>query len=453
MKKIIIETGLTSIKALHGLGRLLMKLFRIIAGFFRLLFGGFFYQLLVKIYYGIFRLKKNELANKTWRELINNQLVYWFIFILTTGFIFANITNQDKVGVMQTRIAKTLMAKLIPAEFGALPDEELIEETATPSILTASKEKYLDTSCTLDKQTGLIPEENIDQNNFLSFNDGNDVIFKPLITGTSSGANENVPSQRTKIIYYTVQNGDTASSIASRFGLTVNTILWANNLTAYSLIRPGDTLTILPYSGILYTVKSGDTVSKLASKYGVDADKISSCNDVATGLKVGQKIVIPGARKIIEPKAVAVRSSANNSYTGLETIRNLIQAPAVRVSGSQMIWPTVGHTITQYFSWRHNGLDIANRVGTPIYAAGDGIVEIAAYGWNGGYGNTIVINHGGGKKTRYGHASKLFVKVGDEVTKGENIAAMGSTGHSTGPHLHFEILVNGARYNPLNYVR
>ena len=116
-----------------------------------------------------------------------------------------------------------------------------------------------------------------------------------------------------------------------------------------------------------------------------------------------------------------------------------------------MAWPTVGARITQYFSWRHVGVDIANKTGTPLYAADAGVVEFA--GWATGYGNSIVINHGGGKKTRYGHASKLFVKVGDEVEKGENIAAMGSTGWSTGPHLHFEVMINGAKYNPLNYIR
>ena len=444
---------MASIKALRSLGRLLVKIFRINAGFFRLLFGGFFYNILVKIYYGIFRLKKNELTGKATRELVNNRLVYFFIFLLTAGFTIANLINIDKPGSMEMAISKTIMANLVPSEFGVMPDEELIEETATPkSILTAGKEKYLDTSCTLDKSSGLIPDEETDQNNFLTFNDNNDLIFKPLITGTTQQTPDNAPTQqRTKIIYYTVQNGDTVSSIAHQFGLTVNTILWANNLTTYGLIRPGDTLTILPYSGILYTVKTGDTVSKIATKYGIDVDKVLSCNDLAAGLKVGQKIVVPGARKIIEQTAVAVRS--NNNYTGLSVIQDLIKAPTVKVSGSNMIWPTAGHRITQYFSWRHTGVDIANKIGTPIYAADDGVVEIARGGYNGGYGNTIVINHGGGKKTRYGHASKLFVKVGDEVSRGENIAAMGSTGHSTGPHLHFEVLVNGIRYNPLNYVR
>jgi len=200
----------------------------------------------------------------------------------------------------------------------------------------------------------------------------------------------------------------------------------------------------------MYTVKSGDTLSRIASIYSIEIDKINSANDLAGGLKAGQKIILPGATRISQPQAAAKPST---SYTGISAIRDFIQAPAAKVTGSKMAWPTEGSRITQYFSWRHTGVDIANKIGTPLYAADDGVVEISAGGYNGGYGNTIVINHGGGIKTRYGHASKLFVKVGDTVSKGDNIAAMGSTGRSTGSHIHFEVLVNGVRKNPLNYIR
>jgi murein DD-endopeptidase MepM/ murein hydrolase activator NlpD len=423
---------------------------RITSGFFRLFFKGIFYKILVKIYYSVFRLKKSELTNKTIRELIQNQLAYLFILALTVGFVGFNVVSPDKPGALETQISKTVMAQLIPAEFDSMPNEQLIEEIQTPAgISPAAPEKYSDTSCVLDKATNILIEEETEQGNLLSFNDSGDVVFKPRITATTAGDAGVALAQRTTITYYTVQNGDVVSTIARRFGLTVNTILWANNLTAYSLIRPGDKLTILPYSGVLYTVKSGDTVSKIASKYGVDGDKILSCNDLVAGLKAGQTIVIPGAKKIATQTSVA--RTTNNS--GLSIINNLIKTPAAKISGNKMAWPTIGSRITQYFSWRHTGVDIANKIGTPIYAADDGVVEIARGGYNGGYGNTIVINHGGGIKTRYGHASKLFVKAGDEVEKGENIAAMGSTGRSTGPHLHFEVLINGTRYNPLNYIR
>lgn len=445
-----VEAGLLAIKALRLTGRLLPKFIRIIAGFFRLLLGDIVYRILAKIYYGIFRLKKGGLASKVLKDTIKRQLSYFLIFILFILFIGSNLISQAKASVWETKVSQTVMANLVPSEFNDLINEELIEDTASPkSILTAGEEKYLNNACVLEKQTGSLADgDDLEQNNQLTFNDGGDLVFKPQIVTTGGDSNISTP-QRTEIIYYTVQNGDTVSAIANKFGITVNTILWANNLTAFSLIRLGDKLTILPYSGILYTVKSGDTVTKIAKQYGVEANKILSCNNLEAGLKIGQKIIVPGAKKI----TASTSSRSQNNYTGLSVIRDLIKAPTVKAGGGKMAWPTSGHRVTQYFSWRHTGLDIGNKVGTPIYAADSGVVIIAQGGWNGGYGNTIVIDHGGGKKTRYGHMSKLFVKVGDTVEKGENIAAMGSTGRSTGSHLHFEVLINGAKYNPLNYIK
>ncbi len=382
-------------------------------------------------------------------EVSKNHLVYFFIFSLTVLFVFTNLVDQSRAGSLETKISKTVMADLIPADLGSRQDEELIEETAIPAnILAADQKKYAGDAYSLDKQDSLIALEDADDN-LSSFNDEGDTILKPLFTGASSPGSEGYIPQRSEIIYYAVQNGDTVSTIARRFGLTVNTILWANNLSAFSLIRPGDSLTILPASGIMYTVKPGDTASKIAAKYGIEADKIISSNNVSSGLKAGQKLILPGARKIVEQAAV----SRPATQSGLSVISNLIKTPAVKAGTGKMAWPTVGYRITQYFSWRHNGIDIGNKIGTPIYAADDGVVEISQGGYNGGYGNTIVINHGNGIKTRYGHASKLFVKVGDVVEKGENIAAMGSTGRSTGSHLHFEVLVNKVRTNPLNYIK
>lgn len=352
---------------------------------------------------------------------------------------------------METKIPKTVMSNLVKNEFSTTQDEELIEETLTPNdILTAGKDKYVDNSCALQKQPNLDTTEEYIDLNMLSFNESSDLVFKPQLFTEGAGSNGESGAIRKEIIYYTVQNGDTISTIARRFGLTVNTILWANNLSSFSLIRPGDRLSILPYSGVLYTVKKGDTLAKIAQIYDVELEKILSCNTLGNSLSIGQKIVVPGAKKISE--SVAVRKPSN-SYTGISVIKDLIKNPGVKTTGNKMAWPTVGARITQYFSWRHNGLDIGNKVGTPIYAADSGTVILSQGGYNGGYGNTIVIDHGGGKKTRYGHLSKLFVKVGDEVAKGENIGAMGSTGRSTGSHLHFEVLINGARYNPLNYIR
>jgi murein DD-endopeptidase MepM/ murein hydrolase activator NlpD len=425
--------------------------FRLIAGFFRLFFKLFFYKILVKIYFQVFRFKKNNLKEKTSSQLIRSNSVFIIITVLGIFFIISNTNSKGKTNTMDSLIPKTIMANLVKNEFSSLESEELIEESYTPSSLKAAgKEKYLDSFSTIEKQAGLVNITEDEQYNSLVIVNEDGLAIKPRIIG-SNLANDGIIPQRNEIIYYTVQKGDVVSNIARKFDITVNTILWSNNLTAFSLIRPGDTLTILPYSGVVHTVKSGDTISKIANLYDVEAEKILSSNNVGGSLKIGDKIIVPGGRKIAT--AVATTRRTNNGSTGLSIIRDLVKSPNENSSptGAKMAWPTVGHRITQYYSWRHTGLDVANKVGTPLYAVESGTVEFA--GWSNGYGYNVVINHGGGKKTRYAHASKLFVKVGDEVSRGENIAAMGSTGWSTGPHIHFEVMINGKKYNPLNYIK
>jgi murein DD-endopeptidase MepM/ murein hydrolase activator NlpD len=277
--------------------------------------------------------------------------------------------------------------------------------------------------------------------------------FGPVSGNDSQTINtEQPPQNRSEIIYYTVANGDTISSIAKKFGISVNTVLWSNNLTAFSLIRAGNKLSILPVSGVTYTVKSGDTVGKIARNFGVEEGKIFQYNSIrsANSLVIGQTVIIPGGKQITASSNIArtVSNTKNNAAAVIEKLVNPKKAPA---SGAKMAWPTEGHRISQYYSWRHTGLDIANKVGTPLYAAEAGKVEFS--GWSNGYGNNVVINHGGGKKTRYAHASKLFVKVGESVERGEQIANMGSTGWSTGSHIHFEVIINGTKYNPLSYIK
>jgi murein DD-endopeptidase MepM/ murein hydrolase activator NlpD len=212
-------------------------------------------------------------------------------------------------------------------------------------------------------------------------------------------------------------------------------------------------LDILPVSGTTYKVKSGDTVGQIAKKFDVEEGKIFQYNNIrsANGLTIGQTIIIPGGSKIKEASAIVRSPSSPSKSNAVAVIEKLVNPKKAPASSASMAWPTEGHRITQYFSWRHTGLDIANKIGTPLYAAGSGTVEFS--GWSNGYGNNVVINHGNGKKTRYAHASKLFVKVGDSVERGEQIAAMGSTGWSTGSHIHFEVIINGTKYNPLSYIK
>ncbi len=245
---------------------------------------------------------------------------------------------------------------------------------------------------------------------------------------------------RYKIIKFNIQPGDTLGGLAQKFQISQTTILIENKLTARSVLRPGDVLIILPVSGISHKVKKGDTIKKLATLYRVEPQKILDFNRLTDeNLLVGEILIIPEGKLPATPATSPTQSST-------------ARPPALRVNQTGLLWPTTSRRITQYFSWRHVGIDIAAPLGTPIYATESGIVETA--GWNrGGYGYQIIINHGNNLKSRYAHNSKLFVVVGQRVEKGEVISLMGSTGRSTGPHLHFEIMVGGTRVNPFLYVK
>lgn len=252
---------------------------------------------------------------------------------------------------------------------------------------------------------------------------------------------------RTKTEMYAVEAGDTLSTIAHRFGVNVGTILWANNRSEGQYVRPGDILKIPPVSGVLVAVKKGDTLLALAKKYGSDANDIMRVNRLVPdeSLPLGLEIILPGGRP---------------PYAAPVAIREPVPTGGPRPPGAdltrtplaKLLWPTSGRVITQYYGWRHTGLDIDGDYSSPIYAAHDG--EVITAGWNkGGYGLQIVVQAPNGVMTRYAHASKLFVKAGNRVRKGEVIAMVGTTGRSTGTHVHFEVYVNGKRANPLSYVR
>ncbi len=248
------------------------------------------------------------------------------------------------------------------------------------------------------------------------------------------------PQPREKIHYYTVQAGDTISSIAKKFNISINTILWANDLSGLSIIRPGDKLTILPVSGVLHKVKKGDTISKIAKQYSVSQDKVLAYNRLVNEkqLSIGQLLVIPDGKI----KKTYVRRTG--------TLSSIFRKPSSQRKSTGFIWPTTSRRITQYYHWRHHAIDIGGRTGSPIYASMSG--KIIRARWGRGYGYHIIIDHGAGKKTLYAHLSKIYVKVGEQISQGTVIGALGSTGWSTGPHLHFEIIINGRKVNPLSYL-
>ncbi len=248
-----------------------------------------------------------------------------------------------------------------------------------------------------------------------------------LVADIASSNQGNLDTSNMQISIYTVQAGDSLSGVAKMFRVSVNTILWANSLTSKSILKPGQTLVILPISGINHTIVKGDTILSIAKQYNASLEEILSYNDLNTSslLVKGQKIIIPDA----ELKSPTINIASTNP----------IKKNSTPNYSGYYSRPVKGGTKTQGIHG-HNGIDIADKIGTPIYAAASGTVIISTIsGWNGGYGNYVIISHPNGTQTLYGHLSKDLVKVGDYVTRGQKIALMGSTGKSTGSHLHFEI--------------
>lgn len=250
---------------------------------------------------------------------------------------------------------------------------------------------------------------------------------------------------RRDIIEYEVKGGDTLSSIAKNYGVDASSIAYLNNFAVEKTLKPGDLIKIPPVSGVVVMVKSGDTIQSLAKKYGLPAAQAIVdwpynifANDETFALTAGQQLVIPGGKP---PSAVA----------GVAP-RYVNTAPLFAGGGTgQFAWP-VGGIITQYFAWYHTGVDIANSTGTAVVAADSGRVVLTQY-LNYGYGWHIIINHGNGYQTLYGHLAKILVAEGDNVTRGQAVGLLGSTGRSTGPHLHFEIHTGNAPQNPLSFLR
>jgi murein DD-endopeptidase MepM/ murein hydrolase activator NlpD len=234
-----------------------------------------------------------------------------------------------------------------------------------------------------------------------------------------------VEEQRKEIQEYIVEEGDTLFSISQKFGISLKTILWANNLNKNSVIKPGQKLIILPVDGVLHEVKAGDTLSEIAKKYQAKIEDILSFNELENenDIYIGDILIIPGG-KIPSPKSAP--------------------QPLTPLAQGYFICPVAGGCrITQGLHW-YNAVDFSNgKCGEPILAAAGGTVLKA--GWNRTAGNYVKILHPNGVVTMYGHLQTIFVSPGEQVSQGQIIGTMGATGKATGCHLHFGVY--GAR-NP-----
>lgn len=308
-------------------------------------------------------------------------------------------------------------------------------------------------------------QPSIDAEEDLTFvGQGGPILIDQAVVAPQANPYTTIPNrQRRNIILYTVEEGDTLFGIAALYGLTPESLLWANYDDLQDnphLLKPGMELNIPPVNGIVYTVEDGDTVDTIAEKYKVSAAAIYVEGYEWNQLKAGQQpqvgavLIIPGGNR--EFKSWTLTQAENSpSAAGVPVARNsnagFCQDVQAGLAGSgTFIWPANQHWVSgnNYAPW-HPGIDIAAHLGDPIYAADNGVVVYA--GWNTwGYGYLVVIDHGNGWQTWYAHNSTLYVGCGQNVFQGSLISAAGSTGRSTGPHLHFETRLNGTLPNPFN---
>jgi murein DD-endopeptidase MepM/ murein hydrolase activator NlpD len=305
----------------------------------------------------------------------------------------------------------------------------------------------------------------------------NDVSVASVVDTEEEGfvAEQLAPQDDKPVITtYVVKSGDTLSSISSSFSISTNTVLWANDLTRKSVLKVGQKLTILPVSGVVYVVGKGDTLGGIAQKFDVSIEEIISFNDLEDTkvIRSGMKLIVPNAELPLEKpvdlpaqtgkKVVSkpvVKEAPKLVPTAVETKKEDSVIPAVALSATAtdvdasvktvvetetvstgyFTHPIPGSVLTQG-AHGYNSVDFGAPTGTSVLASASGTVIISKpSGYNGGYGQYVVIEHDNGTQTLYAHLSKVLVTVGDSVAKGQKIALSGNTGRSTGPHLHFEV--------------
>jgi LysM repeat protein len=253
-------------------------------------------------------------------------------------------------------------------------------------------------------------------------------------------------------IIHRVEENETMEDIAKKYNLKINTLFWENRLNKNSKLKIGKELKILPIDGVRHKVTKGETIYSIGKKYGLDGAQIQMIidypfnnflNEENFSLVVGQSLMVPEGVK----KTLIANGAGVSAYTRTMTP----DAGTVNTTGTY-IWPAAGY-ISQGYKFYHKAIDIANRASGPILATDGGTIKVAGWLDNSGYGNRVVIDHGNGMISLYAHLRAISVKTGQKVNKGDSLGEMGTTGRSTGTHLHFEIRQNGMLQNPMNYLK
>ncbi len=389
-----------------------------------------FVRFIISLYRGWRTVKKYLLSRHQAKQLgLEHQFlsIPTFIIVLSIAVLGFNIHSRQQGHDFNSQ-------SLLDRIFNEVEEFTVIEsvlaqgDIESPTELLAALESTITPAS--ENSTTTISKENLQP-----MADANGALVRPNITSTASAG-------RQQIIDYVVQPGDTISNIAEAHGITTATLLWANNLSDHSIIRPDEKIKILPASGVMHIIASGDTLSSIAKKYDVDIEKIVEANELVSEhqLQIKQGLMIPGGK----PPTVKART------TQLANFGQIFSSSPAVPSQSGFIWPTPSRRITQYYWLRHKAIDVGGSSNNTIVASKAGRVEYA--GWSTGYGYNIILNHGNGVKTRYAHLRQLWVKTGAQVGQGGGLGKKGTTGRSTGIHLHFEIIINGIARNPLSYL-
>ena len=264
-------------------------------------------------------------------------------------------------------------------------------------------------------------------------------------TGPLGSQADNTDDVNDQISLYVVKQGDTLPVVAKLFAVSVNTIRWANDLPKNATVKEGDTLLILPVTGVSYTVKKGDTLKSIARKFKADVDDVGRFNGLEqdSDMTVGDTLIIPDG-EMSDGGTISGQTGGGLPQYAYGKTRLMKQWTTDL--GSYYIRPIHGGYRSQGLHG-YNGVDLAASIGTPVLAAADGVVIAAkSSGWNTGYGNYVVIRHPNGTQTLYAHLLSVNVTAGQNVSQGNQIGQLGKSGRATGPHVHFE--VRGAK-NPL----
>lgn len=357
-----------------------------------------------------------------------------------------NSTNPSPLHPRAGKVKKALFlatvtggavaALVIPLFVSANFISDLLQKTASPSVAANA----LFNSQTLPLLAAAI---NVDPSPTV-LGDIQLVNGDALVSTENPSSNDDAQSipLSSQISVYLVRPGDTLLSIATMFHVSVNTIIGANDILK-GVVTPGQELVILPITGVQHTILKGETLRGLAKAYHSDAHDIATYNNLADtdSLTLGQRIIIPNGELPTPAPSTPVKHKVKTKITKNKGFKG---APLRNAGGPEYdgyyVWPVAGGIITQSLHG-FNGVDIGAPTGTDMYASAAGTVLIAKSndGWNGGYGNYIVIVHDNGTQTLYAHASKVFVSAGDTVSSGQLIGKVGRTGESTGSHLHFEV--------------